>query len=186
MMATLMLSQGVPMILAGDEIGRTQKGNNNAYCQDNEINWLDWDEKALYAQELKGFTAKLSELRKRFSMLTHDHFIHKDDTKSSVDIIWYHPSGFEMQKDHWHSHHAATLGYLIHEKAPNSPSLLCLFHAGSEPVEFQLPKIDDIQHWQVMIDTTAITEQEDVLNIPAERVITMAPFSTIVLLNDCL
>jgi isoamylase len=117
--------------------------------------------------------------------LTHNHFIHNDDNKSTVDIIWYHPSGSEMLKDHWHSHHAATLGYLIHEKAPNSPSLLCLFHAGAESVEFQLPVIEDIQHWQVAIDTTTDAQQEDVLNIPADRIITMAPFSTIVLLNGC-
>lgn len=186
MMATLMLSQGVPMLLAGDEIGRSQQGNNNAYCQDNEINWLDWDEKALYAQELKLFTASLAELRKRFSMLTHDRFIHKDDEKSPVDITWFHPSGFAMQKDHWHSHHAATLGYLIQEKAPNTPVILCLFHAGAEPIEFQLPEIETVKHWQVMIDTTSSSEQAEVRNIPAERLITMAPFSTIVLLNNCL
>ncbi|MBA6288920.1 glycogen debranching protein GlgX [Colwellia sp. MB3u-4] len=186
MMATLMLSQGVPMLLAGDEIGRSQQGNNNAYCQDNEINWLDWDENALYAQELKLFTASLAELRKRFSMLSHDRFIHKDDEKSPVDITWFHPSGFAMQKDHWHSHHAATLGYLIQEKAPDTPVILCLFHAGAEPIEFQLPEIDTVKHWQVMIDTTSSSEQAEVRNIPAERLITMAPFSTIVLLNDCL
>ncbi|MBA6294601.1 glycogen debranching protein GlgX [Colwellia sp. MB02u-9] len=186
MMATLMLSQGVPMLLAGDEIGRSQQGNNNAYCQDNEINWLDWDENALYAQELKLFTASLAELRKRFSILTHDRFIHKDDEKSPVDITWFHPSGFAMQKDHWHSHHAATLGYLIQEKAPDTPVILCLFHAGAEPIEFQLPEIDTVKHWQVMIDTTSSSEQAEVRNIPAERLITMAPFSTIVLLNDCL
>jgi glycogen operon protein len=184
MMATLMLSQGVPMLLAGDEIGRSQQGNNNAYCQDNEINWLDWDENALYAQELKLFTASLTEFRKRFSILTHDRFIHKDDEKSAVDITWFHPSGFEMQKDHWHSHHAATLGYLIQEKAPDTPVILCLFHAGSEPIEFQLPEIDTVKHWQVMIDTTSSSEQAEVRNIPAERLITMAPFSTIVLLNN--
>ena len=186
MMATLMLSQGVPMLLAGDEIGRSQQGNNNAYCQDNEINWLDWDENALYAQELKLFTASLTELRKRFSMLSHDRFIHKDDKKSAVDITWFHPSGFAMQKDHWHSHHAATLGYLIQDKAPDTPVILCLFHAGSESIEFQLPEIETIKHWQVMIDTTSSSEQAEVRNIPAERLITMAPFSTIVLLNDCL
>jgi len=186
MMATLMLSQGVPMLLAGDEIGRSQQGNNNAYCQDNEINWLDWDENAIYAQELKLFTASLTELRKRFSMLSHDRFIHKDDKKSAVDITWFHPSGFEMQKDHWHSHHAATLGYLIQEKASDTPVILCLFHAGAEPIEFQLPEIETIKHWQVMIDTTSSSEQAEVRNIPAERLITMAPFSTIVLLNNCL
>ncbi|MBA6293684.1 glycogen debranching protein GlgX [Colwellia sp. MB3u-70] len=186
MMATLMLSQGVPMLLAGDEIGRSQQGNNNAYCQDNEINWLDWDENALYAQELKLFTVSLTALRKRFSMLSHDRFIHKDDKKSAVDITWFHPSGFAMQKDHWHSHHAATLGYLIQDKAPDTPVILCLFHAGSESIEFQLPEIETIKHWQVMIDTTSSSEQAEVRNIPAERLITMAPFSTIVLLNDCL
>jgi isoamylase len=186
MMATLMLSQGVPMLLAGDEIGRSQQGNNNAYCQDNEINWLNWDENALYAQELKLFTASLTELRKRFSVLTHDRFIHKDDEKSPVDITWFHPSGFVMQKDHWHSHHAATLGYLIQEKAPDTPVILCLFHAGAEPIEFQLPDIDTIKHWQVMIDTTSSSEQAELRNIPAERLITMEPFSAIVLLNNCL
>lgn len=186
MLATLMLSQGVPMLLAGDELGRTQKGNNNAYCQDNEINWLDWDDNALYAEELMPFVASLSQLRKRFPMLGHDRFIHNDDEESTVNITWYHSSGYSMQKEHWHSHHAATLGYLIQEKAPSAPALLCLFHAGEESIEFQLPDIDSVEHWQVMIDTNASTKQKESRLIPAERKITMTPFSMIVLLNDCL
>jgi glycogen operon protein len=186
MLTTLMLSQGVPMILAGDELGRTQKGNNNAYCQDNELNWLSWDDKDLYAEELKLFVASLSQLRDQFSMLAHDRFIHKGDKKSLVDITWFHQSGFSMQKEHWHSHHATTLGYLIKEKSPSGPTLLSLFHAGHEPTEFQLPDIDAIDHWQVIVDTTANTLQDEIRKIPAERKITMAPFSTIVLLNNCL
>jgi glycogen operon protein len=185
MLATLMLSQGVPMLLAGDEVGRSQKGNNNAYCQDNAINWLSWDDNALYAEQLTPFLASLSQLRKRFPMLAYDRFIHHDDKKSTVNITWLHPSGYAMQKDNWHSHHAATLGYLIQGKAPSAPVLLCLFHAGTEPIEFQLPNIDTIAHWQVMIDTTSDAEQKEIRLIPAERLITMAPFSTIVLLNDC-
>lgn len=189
MLATLMLSQGVPMILAGDEVGRSQKGNNNAYCQDNDINWLNWEGDALYAEDLKPFVASLTNLRKRFSMLAHDRFIHSDDNESAVNITWFHQSGFAMQKEHWHSHHAATLGYLIEEKEPGSPVILCLFHAGKEPIEFQLPEIDSIDHWQVVIDTTASDanaseEQSELPLIPAERIITMAPFSTIVLLNN--
>ncbi|TYK66116.1 glycogen debranching protein GlgX [Colwellia echini] len=184
MLATLMLSQGVPMLLAGDEIGRSQKGNNNAYCQDNELNWLSWDENALYAHELKLFTASLTALRKKLPMLSHDRFIHKEDKKSTVDITWFHPSGFEMQKDQWHSHHGATLGYLLEEKMPNTPMLLCIFHAGEEIIEFQLPEITNINHWQVMVDTSTDTEHEEVRNIPAERIITIMPFSTIVLLSD--
>jgi len=185
MLTTLMISQGVPMLLAGDELGRTQKGNNNTYCQDNDLNWLSWDDNALYAKELKPFVASLSQLRKRLPMLAYDRFIHHDDEKSSVNITWYHPSGFVMQKDHWHSHRAATLGYLIKEKALSTPLLLCLFHAGKEPIKFQLPVIKSIAHWQVTIDTTVNGEQKDERLIPAERIITMEPFSTIVLLNDC-
>ena len=198
MLATLMLSQGVPMLLAGDEIGRTQQGNNNAYCQDNALNWLNWDREALYAEELTAFVASLTELRKRFPMLAHDRFIHKDDKDSFVDITWYHPSGFVMQKEQWHCHHASTLGYLITEKSvnrlpgditdevANKPTLLSLFHAGEGPEEFQLPDIETIEHWQVIVDTTASNKEHEGRRIPAERKITMPPFSTIVLLNNCL
>ena len=184
MLATLMLSQGVPMLLAGDEIGRSQKGNNNAYCQDNEINWLDWDDNALHADELKAFFTSLTQLRKRYPMFAHDRFIHNDDKEATVNITWFHSSGYAMRKEDWHSHHASTLGYLIQEKEPSTPVLLCLFHAGKEPIAFQLPEIDAIAHWQVIIDTTASVEQTEVRLIPAERIVTMAPFSTIVLLND--
>ena len=198
MLATLMLSQGVPMLLAGDEIGRTQQGNNNAYCQDNALNWLNWDKDVLYTEELKAFVASLTELRKNYPMLAHDRFIHKDDKDSSVDITWFHPSGFAMQKEQWHCHHASTLGYLITEKpikqltddvangAVNNPTLLSLFHAGDQPEEFQLPDIDTIEHWQVIVDTTASNGEHEGRKIPAERKITMTPFSTIVLLNNCL
>jgi glycogen operon protein len=197
MLATLMLSQGVPMLLAGDELGRSQQGNNNAYCQDNALNWLSWDEHVLYADELKTFVSRLTDLRKRFPMLAYDRFIHKDDNGSSVDITWFHPSGFAMQKEQWHCHHASSLGYLITEKplikltdnstktTENIPAILSLFHAGQEPIEFQLPDIDTIDYWQVMVDTTANNEQVEIRKIPAERKVTMMPFSTIVLLNNC-
>jgi glycogen operon protein len=186
MLATLMLSQGVPMLLAGDELGRSQKGNNNAYCQDNALNWLSWDEKALYANELKPFVASLSQLRQRFPMLAHHRFIHKDDEESTVDIQWYPPSGFAMQKDHWHSHHAATLGYLVKEKSPTGQTLLCLFHAGNEVIDFHLPDLESVNNWQVMIDSAASCAQEkEVRSLPSKRILPMEPFSTIVLFNDC-
>jgi glycogen operon protein len=103
-----------------------------------------------------------------------------------------------MQKEQWHCHHASTLGYLISEKPltkltadstntiANTPTMLSLFHAGQEPVEFQLPNIDTIDHWQVVVDTSASNEEHEIRKIPAERKITMKPFSTIVLLNNCL
>lgn len=184
MLATMMLSQGIPMLLAGDEMGRTQKGNNNAYCQDNEINWLDWESDDIYAQELTPFVASLSQLRQRFSMLNYHRFIHKDDEQSSVDITWYHRSGQTMQKEHWHAHHASTLGYLVHEKEPNAPRLLCLFHAGDDPIEFKLPTLLKDGPWQVMIDTSSSAIQKEPRFIKSEKEITMLPFSTIVLLHE--
>lgn len=184
MLTTLLFSQGVPMLLAGDELGRTQQGNNNAYCQDNEINWLNWNDKSEFSEELTPFVASLTQLRVRFPMLSYRRFIHKDDKDSQVDITWFHPSGQPMHKDHWHAHHAATLGYMIHEKLSGSPVLLCLYHAGKDPIEFQLPEVEDVGHWQVIVDTNASAIQEEQRHIPAERKITMVPFSTIVLLND--
>jgi len=184
MLTTLLFSQGVPMLLAGDELGRTQQGNNNAYCQDNEINWLNWNDKSEFSEELTPFVASLTQLKVRFPMLSYRRFIHKDDKDSQVDITWFHPSGQPMHKEHWHAHHAATLGYMIHEKLSGSPVLLCLYHAGKEPIEFQLPEVEDVGHWQVVVDTNASAIQEEQRHIPAERKITMVPFSTIVLLND--
>ena len=172
------------MLLAGDELGRTQQGNNNTYCQDNEINWLNWNDKSEFSEELTPFVASLTQLKVRFPMLSYRRFIHKDDKDSQVDITWFHPSGQPMHKEHWHAHHAATLGYMIHEKLSGSPVLLCLYHAGKEPIEFQLPEVEDVGHWQVVVDTNASAIQEEQRHIPAERKITMVPFSTIVLLND--
>lgn len=184
MLTTLMLSQGVPMMLAGDEMGRTQQGNNNAYCQDNEINWLNWQQQSDYQQELTPFFADLARLRARFPMLACRQFIHNDDEQSAVTITWLHRSGFEMQKEHWHAHHCKTLGYLLKDTDRYGGTLLCLFHAGNEEVEFQLPDLDEVVNWQVMIDTTALAQCEDVCRLPAQRMITLAPFSTLVLLDD--
>lgn len=184
MLATMLLSQGVPMILAGDELGRTQQGNNNAYCQDNDINWLNWDEKALYADELKPFLASLTQLRSRFGMLAYRRFIHNNDAKSEVNITWLHRSGNAMQKEHWHAHHSKTLGYLVQCTKQLSPVLLCIFHAGSDQIEFQLPQIEGIEHWQVMINSASSSVEHKIKRLPAERMITLEPFSTLVLLDD--
>lgn len=184
MMATLLLSQGVPMILAGDELGRTQQGNNNAYCQDNEINWLDWNENSLYSDELKAFTTSLTLLRNNFPMLAYRHYIHEEDKKSDYDITWLHRQGNPMQKEHWHSYHVLTLGYLIESKRDNEPAMLCIFHAGADPVEFQLPVIEGVKQWKIMIDTAASAMVNDIRKLPAQRMITLAAFSTLVLIDD--
>ncbi|MCE9598020.1 MAG: glycogen debranching enzyme GlgX, partial [Spirochaetia bacterium] len=92
-------SQGVPMINAGDEIGRTQKGNNNAYCQDNEISWLDWKLSA-DQEQLLDFVQQLTRIRRESQVLRRNHFLRGRDRGAS-DMLWLHPEGREMQEKDW-------------------------------------------------------------------------------------
>jgi len=184
MLSTIMLSQGVPMVLAGDELGRSQQGNNNAYCQDNDINWVNWDKSALYADELTPFLAKLSELRKAFPMISYERFIHKNDAKSDVDITWLHRLGNPMQKENWHSHNDSTVGYLLQSKKENFSSVLCIFHAGSDIKEFVLSQVEHVSNWTVCIDTSQSLKDTLSSNISIPGKITLQPFSTVVLVSD--
>lgn len=181
MLSTLMLSQGVPMVLGGDELGRTQQGNNNAYCQNNDINWLNWDEKALYADELTPFLSTLTEIRSRFPMLSYHRFIHDNDPKSDAMITWLHSSGKPMNHDQWHIQSNRTLGYLLQSKENNSPSILCIFHSGDEPIEFGLSEINNIEQWELLINTAESVNSPMVAGSMAS--ITLQPYTTIVLAN---
>ena len=117
-------------------------------------------------------------------MLAYRHYIHEEDKKSDYDITWLHRQGNPMQKEHWHSYHVLTLGYLIESKRDNEPAMLCIFHAGADPVEFQLPVIEGVKQWKIMIDTAASAMVNDIRKLPAQRMITLAAFSTLVLIDD--
>src|SRR6185437_2666719 len=120
--ATLLLSQGVPMICAGDEIGRTQQGNNNAYCQDNPISWLDWGS-APWQQDLLATTRELLRLRREHAVLRQDRFfagrpIRSDGTK---DLAWFAPDGQEMDHSGWHDPRLRTLQTYLQAPAGARP-----------------------------------------------------------------
>jgi isoamylase len=161
-LTTLLLSQGVPMLLAGDEMGRTQKGNNNAYCQDNEISWVDWQGAD---RELIDFTRKLIDLR-----TTHPTFcrrkwfqgqsIHGVDVK---DIVWFLPEGTEITDEHWNSSFAKSLGiYLngqgihMHSKQGEQivdDSFYIIFNGHHEALSYFLPDAKYGMAWQKILDT---------------------------------
>ena len=109
-MATLLLSQGVPMILAGDEMGRTQLGNNNAYCQDNDISWVDW---ADVDEDLEAFVRLLIGLRRDYPALRRDRFFsgRRGPDASVKDISWITPEGREMTHQDWIAPYARSLGF---------------------------------------------------------------------------
>ncbi|MBI5780402.1 MAG: glycogen debranching protein GlgX [Rhodocyclales bacterium] len=163
-LATLLLSQGVPMLLAGDEICRTQRGNNNAYCQDNEISWVDWnlDEAK---QRLLAYVQRLLALRRAHPIFRRRHFfqgrpIHGGAAK---DIIWLDPSGAEMSEQQWNEHHARCLGVyldgqgLTETDALGRPvrdaSFLLLFNAHHEEIPFRLPPLLGEETWRAILDT---------------------------------
>jgi glycogen operon protein len=163
-LTTLLLSQGVPMLLAGDEMGRTQNGNNNAYCQDNETSWLDW-ELGIHDKDLLAFVCRLIQLRKNHPVFHRRHFFQGRHIMGAnvKDIFWLRPDGEEMTLKEWDQHHARCLGLLMHGDAieehdergrriGDDSFLLCL-NADSRSVAFRMPRHVGIARWGVEIDT---------------------------------
>jgi isoamylase len=164
-LATLILSQGVPMLLAGDEIGRTQKGNNNAYCQDNEISWIDW-KLDRWKRELLDFTRLLIRLFHQHPVLRRRVFFQGRKIRGSEvkDLAWFRPDGKEMTDDDWNNGFARCLGLRLagdaieEVDARGNPilddTLLILLNAHHEPVSFVLPAHRRKVRWQVVFDTS--------------------------------
>jgi isoamylase len=163
-LATMFLSQGVPMILGGDEMGRTQGGNNNAYCQDNEISWIDWSLKEENA-DLVALTSSLAEFRREHPVFHRRRWfqgrqIHGTDV---ADIGWFAPDGTEMTEEDWESGFAKSVGVFLNGGAIPDPDLrgeqitddsfLVLFNAHYEMLPFTIPNRDWGDHWVVVLDT---------------------------------
>ena len=165
LMGTLLLSQGVPMILGGDEVGRTQQGNNNAYCQDTEVSWVNWSRAELYA-DLVAFTAALSDFRRAHPAFRRRRFFagqpgRRDDTLG--DIAWFSAGGTEMADADWDTDIARCLMVFLNgqaitdvdargERVTDGSFLLC-FNAAPEDVDMVLPSSDYGQKWAVVLDT---------------------------------
>ncbi|EFO80844.1 glycogen debranching enzyme GlgX [Oscillochloris trichoides DG-6] len=165
LLTTLIFSQGTPMLLAGDERGRTQQGNNNAYCQDNPISWLDWSPDP-EAESLLAFTKKIIKLRKRHPILRRRSFFRGNlsPTGAEYDVEWLSPDGQEIGPELWHSPDLRCIGLLLNGKVMyeydhhghpvRDDILLILFNADPEPVPFILPDWPDEPVWEVLVDTS--------------------------------
>jgi glycogen operon protein len=167
LLASLLLAQGTPMLQAGDEFARTQHGNNNAYCQDNETAWLDWESAGEY-RELADFVRRLIRLRRQYPLLRHSRFLHGEpDPDTGIrDIVWYAPDGHEFTETHWHDPEARSLAMLLDGRARPSGirrtggenTLLLLVNARHEPVEFVLPPPPGATQWKLLLDTSGKAE----------------------------
>ena len=169
LMATLAFSQGVPMLAAGDEIGRTQRGNNNAYCQDNEISWVDWtlDERKAALLE---FTRRVFEIRRDNPVLRRRGFFHGVRLNSEgaedqeKDITWLRPDGGELTHDDWHDPGRHVLGMLIPGEAADEVdergraitgnTLLLVVNGGEQPCSFRLPVLRRPGLWREVVNTS--------------------------------
>jgi isoamylase len=154
--ATLMLAQGVPMLLAGDEIGNSQQGNNNAYCQDSEISWIHWELDEA-KESLLRFAHKVITLRKKYHALRRRHFFRQEE-EAEAEIQWLAPSGEKMTEEDWHNGkaHALMLKLAVYE---NQPELLLLFNAWAEDVPCHL--LD--RSWKKLLDTSDPDGGEDMV-----------------------
>lgn len=189
-LTTLFLSQGVPMLLYGDEAGRSQNGNNNAYCQDNEISWFSWENKD---RDLLTFTQKLINIRK-----THPVFCRRRWLKGVMvgdgnikDIDWFLPDGREMTDENWNHDFAKSLAVFLNGKGIHSvnetgepitdDSFYVLFNAHDEPLEYHLPEDKYGKEWECILDTAFI--QKEGSRFPSSALITAEGRSVIVLKN---
>jgi glycogen operon protein len=168
LLATLLVSQGVPMITAGDEMGKTQRGNNNAYCQDNELSWLDWSLDGR-RRALLAFTRRLVSLRASQPVLQRRRFFRGGQLwdSSLKDLAWFRPDGSEMSEEDWRKPFARSVAFLLGGDTIATPdergerivgdTLLVLMNAWHEPVTYVLPEIEWGQEWEVLLDTAGET-----------------------------
>ena len=172
LMATLLLSQGTPMMLAGDEFGRTQQGNNNAYCQDNEISWLNWN-LAEKGQSLTRFVQKLTRLRHAYPILRRNRFLtgQYDESLDVRDLTWINAGGQQMSPEQWSDAGMHCFGMLIDGRAPASgvqqrgteATLLIVMNSYHDIVGFTLPQCAGGDRWKRLVDTNLPEDAEDTI-----------------------
>ena len=186
--ATLLLSQGVPMLLGGDELGRTQHGNNNAYCHDNELSWYGWHD---IDEQLLSWTRRMIRLRRTQAVLRHRHYLtgHPDEGSALPDVAWFTAAGTEMTVDHWHSADVKALGMRLdgealdeieRRSAPRgADTLFVLFNGRRENKTFRLPDSSWGARWVQLADSAAPGAPE--VEHGAQAEVDLAALSVVVL-----
>jgi len=191
LLATLLLSQGTPMLLAGDEVGNSQQGNNNAYCQDNPIGWIDWSGPQAKDGALFKFVRHLIDLRRAHRALRRSRFLTGSlvDNGALKDVTWLVPDGREKTEQDWNYPDARSLCFLLADAGaaagsePHSTDdpLLVVMNAHFEPMVYSAPDIAEIADWVCLLDTSFTTGQDDPATLPAGAKIKIEPRTVVVL-----
>jgi glycogen operon protein len=199
MMASLLLSQGTPMICAGDEFGRTQRGNNNPYCQDNVISWLNWQGIDEEGRDLLGFIRKVIRIRRRHSVFGRQLFLRGEEIQGTKfkDITWFKPNGDEMVDTDWGKHYPKSISFLLcgaagnmhfNEEGELSPdrTFFVVMNAYNEDIEWTLPAAEEHESWKLLFDTSRPYKKGEHINYVFGDKITAPPMSFILLEGNIL
>ena len=152
-LACLLLAQGVPLLLAGDEVGNSQRGNNNAYCQDNDIGWVDWPEQS--DDDLSDYVGRLTEIRRQFPQITSRRWVAGKQADGSYGVLWLRPDANEMTEADWSFPEGRFLSYVLGPSEPGKPALFIVLNAAPEPIDVSLPRMGEYKTWARALDTSS-------------------------------
>jgi glycogen operon protein len=154
-LSSLMLAQGVPLLLAGDEVGNSQDGNNNAYCQDNPIGWVDWSALGREGEDMSALVAQLTALRRGFPQLRPRRWVEGRRADGSFGVLWLTPQGSEMTAQDWNFPDGRFLSYALGPLQAGEPALYVVLNAAPEAIELSLPTLPGYRRWTVVLESTA-------------------------------
>jgi isoamylase len=155
MLASLLLAQGVPMMLAGDEVSNSQGGNNNAYCQDNEIGWVDWSRAGDKDDDLTPLVSRLTELRRLYPQLSRRRWLDGSRGDGHFDILWIVPEGREMTEEDWNFFEARYLSFVLMPVDARGAPLFVAMNAAKTPIAAVLPAVQDWHSWTPVLCTAS-------------------------------
>jgi glycogen operon protein len=153
-LACLFLAQGTPLMLAGDEVGNSQNGNNNAYCQDNDIGWVDWDNLGKEGDDFTGFVGHMTALRRRFGQIRCQRWLDGRRADGSYGVLWLTPSAKEMTEADWTFPDGRFLAYVLGPMEQGQAPIFIVLNAAPEEIAFKLPKMTEYKSWQQILNTT--------------------------------
>jgi len=152
LLASLMLGHGVPLLLAGDEVGNSQNGNNNAYCQDNPIGWVDWSGHGR-DEDMTEFVAQLTVLRRRFAQLRPRRWVEGRRADGSFGVLWLTPHATEMIEADWNFPEGQFLSYVLGPVRRGDGALYIVLNAATLAIEFMLPALPEYSRWTLLLET---------------------------------
>jgi glycogen operon protein len=178
LLATLMLADGVPLLLAGDEVGNSQNGNNNVYCQDNSTGWVDWSALGDSNEDMTDLVATLTDLRRRFPQLQPRRWVDGRRADGSFGVLWLTPKATEMAEQDWKFPEGRFLSYVLGASDPRSSPLYIVLNTAPEEITLILPTLAEGRGWSVSLDTAA--QPRKGLRLPPGATLAAAPRSVLV------